>query len=120
MRKPRRVVKPHQFPVPDPDLDAKWEIKMDTKNPDYYKHWNSLIDCLTQPYIDITEQNKETGSISFVKYEAYMSLNGAAHTINFMLRNGYAKSATKVWGKYGTDFKGKHSRRKEETTTKIN
>lgn len=115
MRKPRRVVKPHQFPVPDPDLDAKWEIKMDIKNPDYYRHWDSLIDCLAQPYIDITEQNKETGSISFVKYQAYMSLNGAAHTINFMLRNGYAKSATKIWGKYGTDFKGKHSQCKEET-----
>lgn len=35
MKKPRRVVKPHQFPVPDPDLDAKWEIKMDIKSPDY-------------------------------------------------------------------------------------
>lgn len=49
-----------------------------------------------------------------------MSLNGAVHTINFMLRNGYAKSAIKVWEKYGTDFKGKHSQRKGETTTKIN
>ena len=58
MRKPRRVVKPHQFPAPDPDLDAKWEIKMNTKSPDYDVH--------------------------------------------------------------GTDFKGKHSQRKEETTTKIN
>ena len=107
MRKPRRVVKLHQFSAPDPDLDAKQEIKMDTKSPDYDVHWNSLIDCLTQPYIDITEHNKETGSISFVKYEAYMSLNGAAHTINFMLRNGYIKSATKVQGKYGTEFQMK-------------
>lgn len=104
LKKPRRIDWHHLPEIPDPDLDSKWEIKMNTCRPEYEENFDRVLKLLDQTYVKITESNRNSGIISFVKYDAYNSLQGAGRRLRYMRKNRQILEIKKIFGKYGSDF----------------